>query len=292
LFLFHRFVKKITKFIFLINLFGIFIPINISLWNKHSIIKNIYMKLQNKVAVITGGNSGIGLATAQEFIAQGAQVVITGRNEKALQEAVATLGGKAQYVVSDASKLEENLEIAAKVKALGFTAIDILFYNAGVAQFAPVSDMTIEIYEANTNINYRGAFFTTQNLLPMINEGGAVIFNTTFLATGTMAGNSAYGASKAALVSLGKTLAVELASKKIRVNSLSPGAISTPIYTKLGMDEEQLGAFAAGFIPKIPMARFGEASEIAKAAAFLASSEASYVTGSELLVDGGTAVQW
>jgi NAD(P)-dependent dehydrogenase (short-subunit alcohol dehydrogenase family) len=250
------------------------------------------MKLQNKVAVVTGGNSGIGLATAQEFIAQGATVIITGRNEKALQEAVATLGSKASYLVSDAGKLDENLAIAAKVKALGFATIDILFYNAGVAQFAPVSEMTVEIYEANTNINYRGAFFTTQNLLPIINEGGAIIFNTTFLATGTMLGNSAYGASKAALVSLGKTLAVELASKKIRVNNLSPGAISTPIYNKLGMNEEQLGAFAASFIPKIPMARFGEASEIAKAAAFLASSEASYVTGAELLVDGGTAVQW
>jgi NAD(P)-dependent dehydrogenase (short-subunit alcohol dehydrogenase family) len=250
------------------------------------------MKLANKVAVVTGGNSGIGLATAQEFIAQGATVIITGRNQKALQEAVAILGNKAQYVVSDAGKLDENLAIAAKVKALGFETIDILFYNAGVAQFAPVSEMTVEMYEANTNINYRGAFFTTQNLLPIINEGGAIIFNTTFLATGTMLGNGAYGASKAALVNLGKTLAVELASKKIRVNSLSPGAISTPIYNKLGMNEEQLGQFAASFIPKIPMARFGEASEIAKAASFLASSEASYVTGAELLVDGGTAVQW
>jgi NAD(P)-dependent dehydrogenase (short-subunit alcohol dehydrogenase family) len=250
------------------------------------------MKLQNKVAVITGGNSGIGFATAQEFIVQGATVIITGRNEKALQEAVETLGSNASYVVSDAGRLEENLAIAEKVKAKGFPAIDILFYNAGVAQFAPVSEMTVETYEANTNTNYRGAFFTTQNLLPLINEGGSIIFNTTFLATSTMAGNSAYGASKAALVSLSKTLAVELAGKKIRVNSLSPGAISTPIYTKLGMNAEQLGAFAASFIPKIPMARFGEAGEIAKAAAFLASSEASYVTGAELLVDGGTAVQW
>jgi NAD(P)-dependent dehydrogenase (short-subunit alcohol dehydrogenase family) len=255
-------------------------------------IKHKTMKLQNKVAVITGGNSGIGLATAQEFIAQGATVIITGRNEKALQEAVSSLGAKAHYIVSDAGQLDQNLAIAEKVKAKGFAAIDILFYNAGVAQFAPVADMTVDMYDANTNINFRGAFFTTQNLLPIINEGGAIIFNTTFLATGTMVGNSAYGASKAALVSLGKTLAVELAAKKIRVNSLSPGAISTPIYNKLGMNEEQLGAFAASFIPKIPMARFGEASEIAKAASFLASSEASYVTGAELLVDGGTAVQW
>ncbi len=250
------------------------------------------MKLENKVAVITGGNSGIGLATAAEFIAQGAKVVITGRNEKALQDAVAQLGEKASYLVSDAGVVAHNKEIAEALKAQGINKIDILFYNAGVAQFAPVAEMTEDVFNANTNINYRGAFFTTQSLLPMFNEQGSIIFNTTFLATGTMAGNGAYGASKAALVSLGKTLAVELAPQKIRVNSISPGAISTPIYSKLGMNEEQLGAFAAGFIPKIPMARFGEASEIAKAASFLASTEASYITGAELLVDGGTAVQW
>jgi NAD(P)-dependent dehydrogenase (short-subunit alcohol dehydrogenase family) len=161
-----------------------------------------------------------------------------------------------------------------------------------VGQFSPFENYTVAMFDANTNINYRGAFFTTQALLPLINEGGSIIFNTTFLATGTMPGNAGYGASKAALVNLGKTLAVEFASKKIRVNSLSPGAINTPIYSKLGMNEEQLGEFAASFIPKIPMARFGEASEIAKAATFLASDDASYVTGAELLVDGGTAVQW
>lgn len=250
------------------------------------------MKLQNKVALITGGNSGIGYATAEDFITHGAKVIITGRNEKALKEAVANLGNAASYIVSDAGKLEENLKIAEKVKSAGYTSIDVLFYNAGVGQFAPFSDMTVDMFEANTHINYRGAFFTVQNLLPIINEGGAIIFNTTFLATGTMPGNAAYGASKAALISLGKTLALELASKKIRVNSLSPGAISTPIYSKLGMNEEQLSAFAASFIPKIPMARFGAASEIAKAATFLASDDASYITGAELLADGGTAIQW
>ncbi len=250
------------------------------------------MKLKDKVAVITGGNSGIGLATAKEFIEQGAKVIITGRNENALKTAVESLGSSASYIVSDASKLEDNLNIAKLLASKGVKTIDIIFYNAGVAQFAPVAEMSPEVYDANVNINFRGAFFTVQNLLPIINEGGSIILNTTFLATGTMPGNSAYGASKAALLSLGKTLAVELAPRKIRANSISPGAISTPIYSKLGMNDEQLGAFAAGFIPKIPMARFGEASEIAKAATFLASTDSSYVTGAELLVDGGTAVQW
>jgi NAD(P)-dependent dehydrogenase (short-subunit alcohol dehydrogenase family) len=250
------------------------------------------MKLQNKTAVITGGNSGIGLATAKEFAAQGATVIITGRNQKSLDAAVAEVGNGALAIVSDARKIEDNKNMAAKLQAIGITKVDVLFYNAGVAQFAPANEMSEEMFNANMDTNFRGAFFTVQSLLPLMTEGGSIIFNTTFLATGTMAGNAAYGASKAALVSLGKTLAVELASKKIRVNSLSPGAISTPIYDKLGMTGDELTAFAAGFIPKIPMARFGEASEIAKAALFLASTDSSYVTAAELLVDGGTAVQW
>jgi NAD(P)-dependent dehydrogenase (short-subunit alcohol dehydrogenase family) len=267
------------------------VPKYILLRNNHSKI-NKKMKLKDKVAVITGGNSGIGLATAKEFIEQGAKVIITGRNETALKTAVEGLGPSASYIVSDAGKLEDNLNIAKLLAAKGINNIDILFYNAGVAQFAPVAEMSPEIFDANVNINFRGAFFTVQNLLSIINDGGSIILNTTFLATGTMVGNSAYGASKAALLSLGKTLAVELAPRKIRANSISPGAISTPIYSKLGMNEAQLGAFASSFIPKIPMARFGEASEIAKVATFLASSDSSYVTGAELLVDGGTAVQW
>jgi NAD(P)-dependent dehydrogenase (short-subunit alcohol dehydrogenase family) len=250
------------------------------------------MKLQNKTAVITGGNSGIGLATAKQFAAEGAKVIITGRNEAALKTSIAEIGSGAQYIVSDASDLQRNLAVGKQLAALGITAVDVLFYNAGVAQFAPVEQTTVELYEANVNTNFRGAYFTVQSVLPLMVNGGSIIFNTTFLATGTMAGNGAYGASKAALISLGKTLAVELAGKNIRVNSLSPGAISTPIYNKLGMNEEQLGQFAASFIPKIPLARFGEASEIAKAAVFLASTDSSYVTGAELLVDGGTAVQW
>jgi NAD(P)-dependent dehydrogenase (short-subunit alcohol dehydrogenase family) len=245
-------------------------------------------KLSNKIALITGGNSGIGFATAEAFIAEGAKVIITGRNAQSIAEAVEKLGSQAQGIVSDASNLLEIKALASKINS----KIDILFYNAGVAQFAPVADMTEEMYDANMNINFRGAFFTVQNLLPILNDGASIIFNGTFLGHSTMAGNGAYGASKAALIHLAKTLSIELAGRKIRANTVSPGAISTPIYSKLGMDDEQLGAFAAGFIPKIPMARFGEASEIAKAAVFLASEDASYITGSELLVDGGTSVQW
>jgi NAD(P)-dependent dehydrogenase (short-subunit alcohol dehydrogenase family) len=245
-------------------------------------------KLQGKIALITGGNSGIGYATAEAFIAEGAKVIITGRNEVAINEAVAKLGSNASGIVSDAANLDHIKALPAKVGQ----NIDILFYNAGVAQFAPVAEMSEEVFDANMNINFRGAFYTVQKMIPQLNEGASIIFNGTFLGHGTMAGNSAYGASKAALIHLAKTLGVELAGQKIRANTVSPGAISTPIYSKLGMNEEQLSAFAAGFIPKIPMARFGEASEIAKVAVFLASDDASYVTGAEILVDGGTSVQW
>jgi NAD(P)-dependent dehydrogenase (short-subunit alcohol dehydrogenase family) len=249
-------------------------------------------KLLNKTALITGANSRIGLATAKEFIAQGAKVIITGRNKQSLVDAVQQLGSNASYLVSDSSKLEDNLRLREDLRQNGVHHIDIFFYNAGVAQFGPVADMTPETYDANINTNFRGAFFSIQQLLPLMKEGSAIILNATFLATGTMAGNSAYGASKAALVSLGKTLAIELAPRGIRVNTVSPGAISTPIYNKLGMTEDELKSFAAGFIPKIPLGRFGEASEIAKTALFLASEDSSYVTGAEILVDGGTAIQW
>jgi NAD(P)-dependent dehydrogenase (short-subunit alcohol dehydrogenase family) len=252
----------------------------------------IMSKLKGKLAIITGGNSGIGYATAEAFIAEGARVVITGRNATAIAEAANNLGAGTIGIVNDAAKLEDLRKMDNQLRANGIEKVDILFYNAGVAQFAPVSDMSLETFENNMNINFRGAFFTVQSLLPMFNDGGSIIFNGTFLGHSTMAGNSAYGASKAALIHLAKTLAVELAGRKIRANTISPGAISTPIYSKLGMNDEQLGAFAAGFIPKIPMARFGDAAEIAKTAVFFASDDSSYITGAELLVDGGTGVQW
>jgi NAD(P)-dependent dehydrogenase (short-subunit alcohol dehydrogenase family) len=264
----------------------------ITLWNYYSKIKNKMTKLKNKVAVITGGNSGIGFSTAEKFIDEGAQVIITGRNEESLKKAVEQLGSNAKYLVSDSSSLEQNLNFAQQLKAIGVEKVDVFFYNAGVAQFAPVAETDVAVFEANLNTNFRGAYFTTQSLIPILNNGASIIFNTTVLGQRTMAGNAAYGASKAALGSLTKTLSIELASQKIRVNSLSPGAISTPIYSKLGMNEAQLNEFAAGFIPKIPLARFGNPEEIANAALFLASNESSYVTGSELTVDGGTSFQW
>lgn len=246
------------------------------------------LKLKGKTALITGGNSGIGLATAQLFVAEGARVIITGRNEASLKEAVALLGTESSYILADKAQLSAVKQMAEQVTG----PVDILFYNAGVAQFAPIAQTTEAIFDANMNINFRSAFFTVQYLLPKLAAGASIIFNGTFLGTGTMVGNAAYGASKAALIHLAKTLAVELGPQGIRANTISPGAIATPIYSKLGMNNEQLETFSAGFVPKIPLGRFGASEEIAKAALFLASSDSSYVNGAELLVDGGTAVQW
>jgi NAD(P)-dependent dehydrogenase (short-subunit alcohol dehydrogenase family) len=248
--------------------------------------------LKNKTAVITGANSGIGLATAKLFAAQGAKVIITGRNLEALKAAIVEIGHNSDYILSDAGNLESNLKIAEEIKAKGLTSVDILFYNAGVAQYAPVEQSSVELYEANMNINFRGAFFTIQSLLPMFNNGGSIILNASLLANVSFEGNGAYGASKAALVNLAKTLAIELSSRKIRANTLSPGAISTPIYGKLGMTEEQLKELGASFVAKIPAGRFGEADEMAKAALFLASDMSSYVNGSELLADGGASFKF
>jgi len=169
--------------------------------------------------------------------------------------------------------------------------IDVLFYNAGVGQYTPVAEMSEEMFDANMDINFKGAFFTVQSLIPMLNESASIVFNASALANVSMPGNGAYGASKASLVILGKTLALELADKKIRTNTISPGNINTPIYSKLGLTEEQLQGFAENFISKIPLSRFGDAEEIAKIALFLASDDSTFITGSEIVAVGGYSAQ-
>lgn len=246
-------------------------------------------KLKGKTALITGGNSGMGYATAQLFLREGASVIITGRNENAVKEAVKSLGAGAHGIVSDAGKMSDLNLLHKKVIAISPT-IDILFANAGVGLFASFKDTTEEIFDANSDINFKGAFFTAQKLLPIIPDGSSIIFNTTILLHSGFASASAYSASKAAVLSLTKTLAIELAPNNIRVNTISPGPINTPIYTKMGMPTDVLQAFAASVQAKIPMQRFGEGEDIAKAALFLASSESSFITGSELTVDGGKSI--
>jgi NAD(P)-dependent dehydrogenase (short-subunit alcohol dehydrogenase family) len=246
-------------------------------------------KLKGKSAVITGGNSGIGFATAELFINEGARIIITGRREEAVKEAVQKLGNGAQGIVSDAGKMSDVNALYKKVSAV-FPVIDILFVNAGVGLFAPFDQVTEELFDANLNINFKGAFFTIQKLLPLVKDGGSIILNSTILVHSGLATASAYAASKGAVLSLNKTLAAELASRSIRVNSISPGPINTPIYSKMGMAEEELRQFAAGVQAKIPLNRFGEASDIAHAALFLASDDSRFLTGSEITVDGGKQI--
>ncbi|MEO6524300.1 MAG: SDR family oxidoreductase [Mucilaginibacter sp.] len=244
--------------------------------------------LTGKTAIITGGNSGIGLATAQEFIARGAKVIITGRNQKSVDEAVAQLGENAKGIVSDSGDMAHIKQLAENVKSLT-PNIDIIFINAGVGKFNSLEGMTEEMFDEIMGVNFKGAYFTLQNLLPLVNDGGSIIFNTSINAHIGMAGASVYAASKAALLSLIKNLSAELLPRRIRVNAISPGPVGTPLHSseKLGISQEQLEGMGAQLNKQIPIGRFGNAEEIAKIAAFFASDDSSFVLGAELIADGG-----
>ena len=245
-------------------------------------------KLANKTAVITGGNSGIGFATAQEFIAQGAKVIITGRNQKSIDEAVAQLGENAFGVVADSNSMQQIKELGNKVKDIS-AKIDIIFINAGMGKFDAVEHMTEEMFDEIMDINFKGAYFSLQQLLPLVNEGGSIIFNTSINAHIGMAGASVYAASKAALLSLTKNLAVELLPRKIRVNSVSPGPVGTPFHStdKLGLTQEQLQQMGDAIVQQVPIGRFGTMEELAKVVTFFASDDSTFLLGSELIADGG-----
>jgi len=243
-------------------------------------------KLHNKTAVITGGNSGIGLATAKEFIKEGARVIIMGRDQKTLDAALQELGPQASGIRGDITNTADLDKLFAEAKSK-FGKIDILFANAGVALFAPFEQTDEKLLDANFEVNVKGSFNTVQKALALLSEKSSVIFNTSVVNVKGFPGTSAYSASKAALRSLVRTLANELVSKGIRVNAVSPGPIETPIFSRLGMPQEALNEMTTSFENINPMKRFGQASEVARAAVFFASDDSSYVTGSELAVDGG-----
>jgi NAD(P)-dependent dehydrogenase (short-subunit alcohol dehydrogenase family) len=242
--------------------------------------------LTNKVAVITGGNSGIGLATATELSRRGAKIVISGRDEKSLAAAAVAIGHDTLAVRADVSRPADLDHLFAQVRDR-FGSFDVLFANAGVAKFAPVEQTSEALFDENLDINFKGAFFTVQKALPLLKDGGAVIFNTSVVDRKGLPGTSVYSASKAALRSFTRTLAAELVGRKIRVNAIAPGPIATPIYGRLGIPAEAVQQLADGILAQVPMKRFGEPDEIARAVAFLASDEASYITGVELNIDGG-----
>lgn len=245
-------------------------------------------KLSNKTAVITGGNSGIGFATAQEFIAQGAKVIITGRNQKSIDEAVASLGENAFGIVNDSGDISQVNNLGKQVKAIT-EKIDIIFINAGVGQFNGIDQMTENMFDWIMDVNFKGQYFSLQQLLPLVNDGGSIVLNTSINAHIGMAGASVYAASKAALLSLAKNLSAELLPRKIRVNAVSPGPVVTPLHssTKLGITEEQLTQMGDGITSQIPIGRFGTTEELAKIVTFFASDDSTFLLGAELIADGG-----
>jgi NAD(P)-dependent dehydrogenase (short-subunit alcohol dehydrogenase family) len=244
-------------------------------------------KLDNKIAVITGGTTGIGLATAQLFIKEGAKVIVTGRNPETLDQAKKILGSGADVIAADTSDLKA-VEQLFKTIAERYKKIDALFVNAGVAKFAPLPQSTPEFFDEQFNVNVRGAYFTVQHAVPLIADGGAILFTASMVTSIAEPMSSVYSATKSALRSFGRTLAAELAPR-IRVNTVSPGPIETPIFGKLGLPSEVVQAFAADMLQRNPLKRIGHVDDVAKAALFLLSDESAYTTGIELFVDGGMA---
>ena len=243
-------------------------------------------KLKGKIAVITGGNSGIGLATAKEFAAQGAQVVISGRDQKTLDEAAKALGPDALVVRADIARLADIDKLFAAVKAK-FGRIDVLFVNAGIGKFAPFEAVSEEFYDAILDVNLKGSYFTIQKALPLLADGASIVLNTSINANIGMPNTSVYSASKAALLSLARTLSAELVGRNIRVNAISPGPVTTPILGRTGMPPEALEQTLQAIVSQVPMKRFGRPEEIAKTALFLASSDSSFLLGTEIVADGG-----
>jgi NAD(P)-dependent dehydrogenase (short-subunit alcohol dehydrogenase family) len=246
-------------------------------------------KLAGKIAVITGGTTGIGQAAARLFHDEGARVFITGRSEQTLAEAKKLLPDDITAIQSDASRLEDIDELAATLKEKA-GRIDVLYVNAGVAKFMPFESITPEIFDDMFATNMRGAYFTIQKLLPLLGDGSSIVLTTSIAADLGMANSSAYSATKAALSSLARTLSNELAPRGIRVNEVSPGIIETPIFAKLGMPADQVEGMKGMMTDMVPIKRMGAPEEVAKAALFLASDDSSYLLGSKIRIDGGFAL--
>jgi NAD(P)-dependent dehydrogenase (short-subunit alcohol dehydrogenase family) len=245
-------------------------------------------KHEGKVAVITGGNSGIGLATAQRLVSEGAYVFITGRRQSELDAGVKLIGKNVTAVQGDVSNLADLDRLYATVKQQK-GHIDILFANAGGGEFAPLGSITEAHYDKTFNINVKGVLFTVQKALALLVDGGAIILNASIVSSKGMPAFSVYSATKAALRSFARTWTVDLKDRKIRVNAVSPGPIETPGVDGLAKNPGDLAQIKANLASAVPMGRMGTSDEIAKAVSFLASDDASFITGIELFVDGGMA---
>ena len=246
-------------------------------------------RLKGKRALITGGTTGIGLETARQFIAEGARVAVTGSNPKNLEDATNVLGKDALVLRDDAADVKAQAGLAQQLGDR-FGGLEIVFANAGVAEFRPIEAWDATGWNRHFAVNVRGPYFLIQELLPLLSNPSSIVLNASINAHIGMPNSSVYGASKAAIVSMARTLSGELIGRGVRVNVVSPGPISTPLYGKLGFSEADLKTVSASIQSQVPAGRFGTASEIAKAFVFLASDESAYTVGAELLIDGGMSL--
>jgi len=244
-------------------------------------------KFENKIAIVTGGNSGMGYGTAKVLKELGATVIITGRRKEAIEQAAHELG--VTGILSDQAKLEDIDSLVREVKEK-FGKVDILYINAGISGASSIELETPENFDKINNVNYKGVFFTLSKFIPYLNDGASVVILSSVLASTVSSGLSIYSASKAAVNSIVKTAALELASRKIRVNSISPGAIDTELFSKMGMDEKTLNGMTDFLIGLTPLGRIGKPKEIGQLVAFLSSDEASFITGSDHIIDGGSTL--
>ena len=243
-------------------------------------------RFANKSILVTGGSSGIGLAAAKAFAAEGGRVIITGRDSGTLASALAELGPKAIALRNDAGSVAQARQLASDLAAQSIK-LDAVFINAGVARFAAFADVDEALWDQTFDINVKGAYFQLQALLPLFNEGASIVINGSINAHIGMPNSSVYAASKAALITLAKTLSAELLPRGARVNVVSPGPVATPLYGKLGLDQATLEATAAQIQAQVPLGRFGTSEEIAATVLHLASPESAFIVGSEIIVDGG-----
>ncbi|WP_020596380.1 SDR family oxidoreductase [Spirosoma panaciterrae] len=244
--------------------------------------------LTGKIALVTGGNSGIGYATAKELKRQGAQVIITGRRKTAVDQAAAELG--VTGIVADQGQLAAVEKLAAAVQEL-YQTIDILFINAGILEGASIEQATEDVFDRVMNVNFKGAYFTLSRFIPLLNDGGSVVFLSSNTASMDGANSSIYSSSKAALNAVMRIAAVELASRQIRVNSVSPGPTQTEILTKAGYSSEQLKQLDQWMLDRIPLKQIGKAEDVGKMVAYFSSDAARFITGAELIMDGGMSLK-
>jgi NAD(P)-dependent dehydrogenase (short-subunit alcohol dehydrogenase family) len=267
-----------------------FVPFYFTLWNDNSekdLNQQKMKKLKDKIAVVTGGSAGIGFATAKEFIAQGATVIITGRNQPTIDDAVERLGNQAKGIRANSASMEDTENLVTQVKSL-YGKVDVLFVNAGVAYQEPIGQITEEVFDTVADINFKGAVFTTEKFIPILNDGASIIHMTSVSAYTFAAGTSIYSASKAALTAYSKSASVELAHRKIRVNTVAPAMTETKAIYKGQFASDEIHAFLKDKM--MPFKRYAQPEEVAKLVAFLASDDASFISGAEYTIDSGASV--